>query len=471
MKTPGLTIFGIKETEANKNKFVPHYYVLHKKLYPTSRLYHMTPRSVMQTTSALQDIDYWTLDNDFFYFEDSVSLTGLLNSNASAFTYFSDFLKVYRIAHGLFDEPMLSSNWTKNKAHIIDIYTSMMVSDVLLISPTLEHKLDTLLPELFSDKLIANLKHKMLILPQPDSYKFEPLTKKELKTKDWSKLKFVWNHRLNANKDPKTFFTLILEFHTQYPKVPLEIIVMSDLKNQAVLEYVPEQLRHYVKIEPFHYDSTKYRKVLDRANITIACSIQENYSNSVLDSVKRGVCVIAVNNKNKTFAQQIGGTKTTFNKDTVGSVIHKLWTSESYRSKFIQYQLNGLSDTAPSSSEYTKLLTSRLKQVLDIRLDKTPATSKKLAEVMKTLRKKPLSKREVYAIMGWKSTGAIINNFWPTYYYGLRKLGANTVQHNGELYYYSDELTNFNLNLLPAKQPEQSSVKNRTKIKERGLFK
>lgn len=467
MRNPGLTIFGIKETEANKNRFVPHYYVLHKKLYPGSRLYHMNPRSVMQTTSALQDIDYWTLDNDFFYFEDSVSLTGLLNSNASAFTYFSDFLKVYRVAHSLFDEPMLTQAWTKNKAHIIDIYTSMMAANILLISPTLNKRFDLLLPDLFSDKMIDSLRSKFLVLPQPDSYKFESIDKKELVKKDWSKLRFIWNHRLNAIKDPKTYFTIILEFHTVYPEVPLELIVMSSVKEQEVLSYIPEELRQFVKIEPFHYNHDDYKKVLDRANITIATAIQENYSNSLLDCVKRGICVIALSNKNKTFSQQIGGSKTTFKRELIVEVIYKIWSSETYRAKFIQYELNGIAKTAPSSAEYTEILRARLKQEFDLRLNKTPATSKKLVAVMASLERKPLTKREVYGLMGWKNTGAIVNNFWPTYYYGLRKLGAKTKLIDNELYYYSDEST---LSKIKRSSSEVTPTKSK-KIKERGLFK
>lgn len=428
---PDLTIIGIKENNSNKNTFVPHYYALAKD-YPNARVVQVQPRSVMFTREAFSQLDFWNLDSDFFYMEDGLSFTDLINYNGSYFTYFSEFMKVLRVAHSLFEtEDMFSRKWTKNKSHLVDIYMSMLACEVIWISPVLEDIFSRVLPDLFSAKMYSELKTKFLVLPPPDTYKFH--TQEDL-SKDFSTLTFLWNHRFNAVKNPKSFFSIIEKFHAAHPKVPIRIIILSSLTEAEVLRQVPESLQNKCDLRPFSHEISEYEETLLDANITIGTSKVESFGISILESVKYGLAVLNLP-CNQAFAK-IVGPKSTFKEREMVDAIYRVYSEKKYREGLIGYNLRGLNKTIPDHKSYKKILRDRLSQVFEERLDKTSTKSPKLPPILKKLEKGPLTKPQVYELMGWKSTGSIVNNFWSDYYYALRKLGVSCTVKNGVLYYH-----------------------------------
>jgi hypothetical protein len=472
---PSLTILGIKETNANKNKYVPHYYILHKELYPTSRLVQVSPRSVMFTREAFADLDFWSLDSDFFLMEDSLSYNDLLNYSPNHFDYFSEFLKVMRIAHSLFEDDLLAKQWSKNKAHMMDIYTAMMASEVIMLSPPLEMVFRDTLREVFSVKAVAALRQKFLVLPPPDMFKFGEYKGK----KDFSKMVFLWNHRLNAVKNPKAFFGIVSEFHDRYPKIPIEVIVTSSLTEKLVFSHIPPNIQKWVTIVPFHTDPEEYRSVLLKANVTINTALIENHGISVFDAIKHQVATLNLDCNNPTFQRVIGGSESTVKRKDMVETLHRIYTDRKFRQHIVDYNMEGLRTNVVSKEGYKGRLKRKLNQVLESKLSAVAAKSPKLKTVMKKLETKPLTKREVYSLMGWKANGANpVNKFWGEYYYGLRKLGAQCSEHNGVLYYHVGQ--DLDLSKVRTEGPQRSKDIERTQqskeqrkqqqAKAKGLF-
>lgn len=430
---PTLNIYGIKETEANKNKFAPHYKILANRLYAPARLTLFNPRSVMFTKNSFGDLDFWNSDSDFTYAEDALSFNEFMNYSANHAAYFQSFMKVMRIAHGHYGEDLLDLKWTKNKAHMLDIFSSMLVSEVIMVSPVLKNQLfGEVLPPLFSAKALKALEAKLLILPPPDLYKFAGL---EYPRKNFKTLRFLWNHRLNAAKNPKLFFSIIADFHKQYPKVPLSIIVLSSLTKAEVFKHIPESLYRFVDQRRYAYDDSEYLRSLKDSNITLGTSTAESYGIAILEAARSGSLVFNLP-CNAAYSQIIGPASTFKAKDVVGR-IYKAWSEPEYAKKVLAYTDRGL-DTITSEAQYKKALRARLTEVLAARLDRTSTASPKLKEVLKALDKKALTKPGVYAAMGWGFVGRQpVNTFWGDYYYGLRKLGVQTMVVDDKLYFYT----------------------------------
>jgi hypothetical protein len=430
---PTLNIYGIAETKANANKFVPHYKVLASKLYSPSRLTLFNPKSVMFTRSSFGDLDFWNSDSDFTYAEDALSFNEFLNFSSNHAAYFQSFMKVMRIAHGHYGEDLTDTRWTKNKAHMLDIFSSMLVSEVIMVSPILRDILiDKELPQVFSKKVLKVIESKMLVLPPPDLYKFEP---PEDTTKSFKTLKFLWNHRFTASKNPKAFFGIIDEFHKQFPKVPLSIIVLSSLTTKEVMGHVPPSLQKFVDLRPYAYDDKAYEKSLMDANVTLGTSMAESYGIAILEAARYGSAVFNLP-CNQAFTNIIGPSTTLKPKEIIPR-LNRLALDKEYAAQVIGYTNKGLAKIT-TTTQYKKALSKRLAEVLEARFDRTSTKSPKLATVLKALDKKALTKREVYEAMGWNSRSSQpVNTFWGDYYYGLRKLGVKTTLVNNKLYFYT----------------------------------
>lgn len=432
MALPSVNLMGIVESTGNVNKFVPHYSLI-PKLYSNTRFTPIEPRSVMFTKSAFDQLDFWNLDADFFFVEDMINYNELLGHSAKHFDYFSGFLKILRIAHSLFEkEDMLNGEWTKNKHHLMDIYSSMLISDVILVSPVLRRMLLNCLPKVLSEDAIKVLRRKFLVLPPPDMYKLDIMDIEH----SFSKLIFLWNHRFNAVKRPKEFFGIIADFHKTYPEVPVRILVTSSLTKETINKNIPEEIQPFVKTVPFTSDVDEYKKIISKANITLGTAEAESFGISIFDSVKAGLVVLNLP-QNKAFASIVEDT-TTFHKKEIVDKIYKVYKDERFRNAMLKANLSGLK-TLPNIKQYRVALADRLSSIFEQRLKRVPATSDKLKAVIKRIRKeKAITKKQVYETMGWKATGSIINSFWSQYYYGLRKLGVNTTRVKNTLYFHME---------------------------------
>lgn len=423
---PNMTVLGLKE---GSKFFVPHYYEM-VELYKPSRIVPIESKSVMYVQESLRSLDYWNLDSDFFYTEDSIGHQNLLQCSGNSFAYFSGFLKVYRIAHGLFEQDsMLKFDWSKNKAHVIDIYNNLLVSDVILISPVLREIFDRILPEFFSKKLLKQISSRYLVLPPPDLYKLEIKNKK----KDWSSLNFLWNHRFIESKNYKAFFSIIEKLVEQHPEIPIQIKVLSANTEQEVMKLVPKALQKTIDYHPFTSDKQKYEKLVDETNITIGTSKIESFGISVFDSVARGLALINLD-CNKAFTQ-IVGPSTTFSQADAVKALYKTWKSKDFRTKVLNYNMRGLK-TLPGRDEFTRQFSDRLQSIFDAKLEARATKSEKLKTMVGAIEKKPMTKRDLYAAIGWQVSKTCVNTFWSDYYYGLRKLGVHTSFIDGTVWYH-----------------------------------
>lgn len=447
-----LSVIGLKES--SNSFFLPHYYTL-QKLHKDTRIVHVESRSVMYTRSGLENMDFWNMDADFMYSEDMLSFNDMLTYSGNYFDYFSEFMRVYRVAHSLFErEDMLKNDWNKNKSHIMDIYMNMVSSDLVWVSPVLKEIFDRILKNVFSRKMLAEFERKFIVLPPPDLYKVEKTEEK----KSFKQLVFLWNHRFNEVKNPKLFFSIIERFCNEYPDVPVKILVFSLENEKTAFSKIPASLHGKVHYSPFIYDADEYAKAISEANITLGTSKVESFGISVFDSIKQGLvllnlpCNVALSN--------VIGKETTFTEKEIVGVLYKVFKDRKYRQSILDYNMTKFEESLPSTQRFIETFGGRLNELMHNKLTATAGKSPKISTVMDLLDKgQVLTKKQVYASMGWGTGTNPLNSFWGTYYYGLRKHGAKTKKYKGTLYFYQGKFDRSNIVEDESEAPVVKNVK------------
>jgi glycosyltransferase involved in cell wall biosynthesis len=429
---PSLTVLGI---HSPKNRhFVPHYTMM-PKLYANTRIVPIESKSVMFLHQAVRELDFWNLDSDVFYTEDGIGYDTLM-SGGNNFAYFSKFLRVYRIAHGLFEQDSFldNSEWNPNKNHIVDIYKNLLISDMVLVSPVLADMLSKTLPRYFCKAIIRKIEDKYFVAPPPDLYKLD--IPEEFPTKKFHKLRFLWNHRFVASKNYKDFFSAIEKALELEPSLDIEILVLSPNNEAEIKKCVPTVLHNKLDIKGFISDPEEYRKLVGTCNITLATSKIESFGISVFDAISQGVLLLnAECNKALTF---LSSDMTFTNKDMPKAIV-KVAKSKAFRQQIFQANQDALTNLMPIDT-YRKRFKDRVKNLVNNRLDRVSGNSKLVPMALKALAKKPLTKKEVYSSINWMVSNTCTNMFWGDTYYALRANGVNTAIVKGIQYYYLGDI-------------------------------
>mgnify|MGYP002783705642 CR=1 FL=1 len=431
MASPTLNIIGLKESSKH---YVPHYYSV-ANLYKNLRITHVESKSVMHTAEALKGLDFWNLDADVFLVEDSIGYTGLMNCGGNHFDYFADSIKMYRIAHGLFEKDDFGAKWTKNLGHIAEIYMNMVASDIVWVSPVLKRILGRTLPQLLSTERIKDIRNKLMVLPPPDYYKLGDA--ETVKPKSLAKgLCFLWNHRFTATKRPKAFFGAVSEFHKLRPKVPIEIRICALGTEQEAMAHIPENVRKFVTFRSFIYDKKEYEEFIAPANITLGTSEIESFGVSVFDAIKKGMHYLNLD-CNEAFSV-IAGDHCTFKEKELPALIARLVDAPDWARKQHQKTLEGLSNL-PDLREARLKFKDTLVQAVNYKIETAKGDrSNKVQVALKAMSKKALTKEQVYTAMGWPTPKTCRNAFWQEYYWAMRKRGMVTRVINGMVYYTTE---------------------------------
>jgi glycosyltransferase involved in cell wall biosynthesis len=394
----------------------------------------------MHTQEAVQNIDFWTLDCDAFYVEDSLGWTKPLDVSGNHFDYFSEFPKIYRVAHSLFEEDnFLTNGWTKNKQHVLEIYNNLLIADLIWVSPVLVEILRRTMPQVLSKQQIQRIEKKFVVLPPPDYYKLDTISSTVVQpSRSFKKgLVFLWNHRLISLKNPKMFFEAIETFHKQHSKVPIEIRICASGTEKEARAFVPESLQKTVVYSPFISDPKEYSKFIETANITIGTSRIESFGISVFDCIRQGMTYINTT-PNEAFST-IAGSLTTVNPKDVPDIIWKLYSDPKKRADWDKKNIQAL-NSLPNFDKAKTIFSNRVDEIVHGKIQSAKGDrSEKLKTALKVLSKKALSKQDLYRTFGWEPMTTCRNAFWGGYYFSLRKNGIDTKLISNKLYFYSDK--------------------------------
>ena len=434
---PTLTVIGL---ESSSKHFIAHHTIVPSLYKGKSRLLNLETKSVMHTQEALKTLDFWTLDSDAFYVEDSIGWTKPMDISGNHFDYFSEFPKVYRVAHSLFEEDNFFNNeWTKNKQHILEIYNNLLVSDLIWVSPVLVEILRKTLPQVLSSKQIKRIEQKFVVLPPPDYYKLDTINSDVIQPQRSFKkgLTFLWNHRLIALKNPKIFFAAIESFHKLHPQVPVEIRVCATGTEKEARAFVPEALQKNVVWSPFLSDPKEYLKFIEPANITIGTSRIESFGIAVFDAIRQGLTYINAT-PNQAFST-IAGLDTTVTPKAMPETIWKLYSDPKFRKKWDEKNIQGLK-SLPDFDKAKSTFSNRIDDIVTGKIKNAKGDrSEKVKTALKVLEKKALSKQDLYRTLGWEPMNTCRNAYWGSYYWPLRKAGINTQLVGSKLMFYSDK--------------------------------
>jgi glycosyltransferase involved in cell wall biosynthesis len=430
---PTLSIFGLLQDDLNK--FVPHYYILHRMYGKDSRLHFLESDSYINIKPALAKIDYWTLDADFIYADDTLSFNELLGYDQDSFDYFSGFLKIQRIAFST-DDPNLGldtrAKWNSDEMHQFNIFGSMMQSDIIIVSPYAAEKMwkkPLIHDPLVSPKVGYPLIEKFLILPPPDMYKLSGYRME----KDYATLIFLWNHRLSPVKNFPVFCDIIREFRSSHPDVPVQILIL-DLGNSC--EFMPHlnELQSITKFRAFVFNDRKYEDALFDANITINTSLYESFGISALECVKYNLVVINLH-CSKTFSWLMGN-GTTFHREDIVDKIYKVHKSAKYRRSLLSYNRKALQKAVITEKQWVRKFEVRMNAVLKKKLSSlvvSEVLQQRIDRTLRQLQMGSMTKRDIHKHAFKKEQP---HKDWGTFYYALRKAGVGTTLKKDVLWFH-----------------------------------
>lgn len=387
--------------------------------------------------------DYTNVDADMFFFNDWFYLDKILSESSKLNEYFGGMLLNYQIDGGHFFKSGVLDTTKIHKSYqdmtIQHMMNSLFRADSITCVDYSWERVMYLAKDFFSSKVIAELESKVLLVPPTGYYKVTPTDY----AKDFSTLRFLWNHRLGTSKRPELFFGIINEFHKKYPQVPISVEVISHKTSDATLkQYVPKELHYLTSVIPFTYSKTQYQAYLDRSNCHIGTSEYESFGISILEMLVQNYLVLNVssNKSYATFTDGIGS----FHYSDIADQLYKSWTDSDYRDTIIKSAKNALLGKFPDKTEYHSLLKSHFLRIFNERLDRisTDKDNSKVSAVLSKLDEVPyLDKAGVYDAFGWKDPS--LPKFWPTYYYALRKHGVQVTRHNDVNYFYTGDIPEF----------------------------
>lgn len=440
-KTPSIGAFGIAPPKHDKDfKYnIPHYAQL-PNIYPNSRILELKSSSAMYSRNAWLEVDFWNSDSDVFYVEDNLSFTHALATSGNHYSYFSPFLKLYRVAHS--DCTLSTLGLTKNDAHVLEILNNFIHADLCWISPILEERLKPALKKLYSKNMRTLISDKTVVLPYPSFYKLNVIKEVHpLRITSKKPLVFLWNHRLTANKNFKDFCSILVDFKSKYPEVTFTILFVCNESKSNIEKALPRELKSNMDYRGFFTNTNKYIRVLQEANITIATSKLESYGNSVFDAIRSGILLI--NQDCNDALAILLGSDYTYSKKEIPDILYKAYKSSNFREAVHDFNITGM-NSIPSAKKHYKVLSSRLEELVQQKKDSAPtlAKSKVVQTLLKALDSSTLTKKELYKTIDWSTGTKPLNNYWAGYYYALRREGVLTTVNNGRLLFHTSEKPN-----------------------------
>lgn len=108
-------------------------------------------------------------------------------------------------------------------------------------------------------------------------------------------LHILWNHRWEHDKDPATFFSVLLELHQQGIAFHLSVLGQSYEETPPIFEQIQTDLKDHLIHYGFVASKDDYYAVLNKTDVCVSTAIHEFYGVSVLEAALCGNYCICPN--------------------------------------------------------------------------------------------------------------------------------------------------------------------------------
>lgn len=140
--------------------------------------------------------------------------------------------------------------------------------------------------------ILSKIQNKMKVLSFP--ILLPPLSIPQLQDPE-SPLHILWNHRWEHDKDPTTFFTVLIELHDHGIPFHLSVLGQSYEETPSIFEEMHEKLKNHIIHFGFVDSKEEYYQILQQTDICVSTSIHEFYGISVLEAANCGNYCICPN--------------------------------------------------------------------------------------------------------------------------------------------------------------------------------
>lgn len=108
-------------------------------------------------------------------------------------------------------------------------------------------------------------------------------------------LHIVWNHRWEHDKDPETFFEILLDLHKQGIPFDCSILGQSYDETPAIFQTIQNELKSHLKHFGFVESKDQYYAILSETDVCVSTAIHEFFGVSVIEAALFGNYCICPN--------------------------------------------------------------------------------------------------------------------------------------------------------------------------------
>lgn len=105
----------------------------------------------------------------------------------------------------------------------------------------------------------------------------------------------VWNHRWEHDKDPETFFSILLELHNQGVSFNCSVLGQSYEEVPSVFNRMQTELKSHLIHFGFVESKEKYYSILKETDVCVSTAIHEFFGVSVIEAALFGNFCICPN--------------------------------------------------------------------------------------------------------------------------------------------------------------------------------
>lgn len=108
-------------------------------------------------------------------------------------------------------------------------------------------------------------------------------------------LHILWNHRWEHDKDPESFFSVLLDLHEHNIPFKLSVLGQSYEETPTVFQTIKTQLASHIVHYGFIEKKDEYYSILSETDVCVSTAIHEFYGVSVLEAAMFGNYCICPN--------------------------------------------------------------------------------------------------------------------------------------------------------------------------------
>lgn len=108
-------------------------------------------------------------------------------------------------------------------------------------------------------------------------------------------LHILWNHRWEHDKDPESFFSVLLDLHEHNIPFKLSVLGQSYEETPTIFQTIKTQLASHIVHYGFIEKKEEYYSILSETDVCVSTAIHEFYGVSVLEAAMFGNYCICPN--------------------------------------------------------------------------------------------------------------------------------------------------------------------------------